>query len=167
MARTGNQRGAKIEIEALEALEGALRKAGDRYWADRTREQVLAVSAWIALANGDREMAIRSMRSAADGEDGSLKHVAMENRLYPLRELLGDLLLELGQAPVALTEYEKALMQNPNRYRGIYGAARAAEASGDRQKAAAHYAKLVLLAREGDGSRPELVRAQRFLAQRH
>jgi tetratricopeptide (TPR) repeat protein len=165
MVRTGNQHGAKVEIETLEALEAALRKAGDRYWADRTREQILAVSAWLALANGDRELAVRSMRTAADGEDGSLKHVAMENRLYPLRELLGDLLLDVGQAPAALIEYEKTLTQNPNRYRGMYGAARAAEAAGDRQKAAAYYAKLVQLASEGDGSRPELARAQRFLAQ--
>ena len=42
---------------------------------------------------------IALMRSAADGEDGSVKHVAMENRLYPMRELLGDLLLEAGSRP--------------------------------------------------------------------
>jgi hypothetical protein len=33
------------------------------------------------------------MRAAADLEDNSAKHIAMENRLYPMRELLGDLLL--------------------------------------------------------------------------
>ena len=37
------------------------------------------------------------MRAAADLEDGSEKHVAMENRLYPMRELLADLLMEQGQ----------------------------------------------------------------------
>ena len=37
------------------------------------------------------------MRAAADLEDGSEKHVAMENRLYPMRELLGDMLMEQGQ----------------------------------------------------------------------
>jgi len=31
------------------------------------------------------------MRAAADEEDGSIKHVAMENRLYPLRELYAAL----------------------------------------------------------------------------
>jgi hypothetical protein len=40
------------------------------------------------------------MRTAANNEAGSLKHVAMENRLYPFRELLAELLLEMGQ-PVA------------------------------------------------------------------
>ena len=37
------------------------------------------------------------MRAAADVEDSSAKHIAMENRLYPMRELLGDLLLEQQQ----------------------------------------------------------------------
>ena len=82
----------------MAALQAALEKAGESYWADRTREQMLAVSAWVALAEGARDKAITLMRQAADGEDGSLKHVAMENRLYPMRELLGDLLLEAGQA---------------------------------------------------------------------
>ena len=39
------------------------------------------------------------MRAAADLEDGSEKHVAMENRLYPMRELLADMLMATGRAP--------------------------------------------------------------------
>ena len=61
------------------------------------------------------------MRAAADGEDGSVKHVAMENRLYPMRELLGELLLQMGQAAPALREFEASLKETPNRYRGLYG----------------------------------------------
>ncbi len=70
------------------------------------------------------------MRKAADGEDGSVKHVAMENRLYPMRELLGDLLLEMGQARPALQEYAAALKMTPNRFRGLNGAAMAAHGRG-------------------------------------
>src|ERR1700716_1677162 len=106
MARTGNLAGAKAEIEAMKALRAALERVNDSYWADRTEEQMLAVSAWVALKEGSRDQALRFMRTAADNEDGSLKHVAMENRLYPMRELLGDLLLELGQPAPALVEYE-------------------------------------------------------------
>jgi hypothetical protein len=58
------------------------------------------------------------MRAAADGEDGSIKSVAMENRLYPFRELLGELMLAMGQPRDALKEFETALRQTPNRYRG-------------------------------------------------
>ena len=55
------------------------------------------MSAWIALAEGAKDKAVADMRRAADGEDASVKDIAMENRLYPMRELLGDLLLEAGQ----------------------------------------------------------------------
>ena len=135
MARSGDVAGAKREIEAIQGLQKALLKAKDSYWAARSEEQVLAVSAWVAHAEGAREQAVKLMRSAADGEDGSVKHVAMENRLYPMRELFAELLLESGQAAPALREFEAAFKENPNRYRGLYGAARAAEAAGDRQKA--------------------------------
>ena len=81
------------------------------------------------------DQALKFMRAAADGEDGSVKHVAMENRLFPLRELYAELLLEAGQPAAALKEFETALEQTPNRYRTLLGIARAANAAGDRQKA--------------------------------
>jgi tetratricopeptide (TPR) repeat protein len=166
MARTGNLRGAKLEIQALQALQTALQQAGESYWADRTQEQILAVSAWAAYGDGARDQAITLMRRAADGEDSSVKHVAMENRLYPMRELLGDLLLTAGQAAAAFVEYEKGLQQSPNRYRGLYGAARAAEAAGDRNNAITYYGKLVKLTEHAEGSRPELDHARMYLAHR-
>jgi predicted Zn-dependent protease len=67
-------------------------------------------------------------------DNGSVKHVAMENRLYPLRELYAELLLETGQPAAALHEFETAIEQTPNRYRVLLGIARAANAAGDRQK---------------------------------
>src|SRR6267142_2327361 len=91
MARTGNLAGAKEEIEAMKALRTTLQRADQCYWADRTDEQMLAISAWVALKEGAGDQALKFMRAAADGEDGSLKHVAMENRLYPFRELLAEL----------------------------------------------------------------------------
>jgi len=131
----------------MKALRAALERVNDSYWADRTEEQMLAVLGWIALKEGARDQAVKFMRAAAENEDNSLKHVAMENRLYPLRELYGDLLLEIGDAAAALTEYETALKATPNRYRGILGVARAADARGDRAKAAEYYGKLIDLAK--------------------
>jgi hypothetical protein len=84
MARTGDLAGAKAEIEAIKALRASLEKSNQSYWADRSEEQILAISAWVALKDGTRDQALKFMRAAADGEDGSVKHVAMENRLYPL-----------------------------------------------------------------------------------
>jgi tetratricopeptide (TPR) repeat protein len=165
-ARSGNPAGAKSELAVMQTLREKLEKTNNSYWADRTEEQMLAVSAWLALAEGNKEQAEKFMRTAADNEDGSVKHVAMENRLYPLRELYAELLLELGQAAPALREFEVALKAYPNRYRSIYGIARAAEAAGDRSKAAAHYNRLMTLAKNADSQRPELVRAREYLAQR-
>lgn len=127
---------------------------------------MLAVSAWVAHVEGKRDEAVKLMRAAADGEDGSVKHVAMENRLYPMRELLGELLLQMGQGAAALREFEASLKENPNRYRGLYGVGRAAEVAGDRQKAAAYYEKLVALAGKADTARPETGRAKAFLGQK-
>ena len=163
MARVGNLEGAKAEIEAIKTLRAALEKSNQSYWADRSEEQIQAISAWIALKVGARDEAAKLMRAAADSEDGSIKHVAMENRLYPLRELLAELLLESGQPAAAQTEYETALRQTPNRYRALLGMARAANATGDRQKAADYYGKVVSLAQNADTERPETVEARAFL----
>jgi tetratricopeptide (TPR) repeat protein len=166
MARSGDVAGAKSEIEAIQGIQKALLKAKDAYWAARSEEQILAVSAWVAYAEGAREQAVKLMRAAADGEDGSVKHVAMENRLYPMRELFAELLLETGQAAPALRDFEAALKENPNRYRGLYGAARAAEAAGDQEKAASYFAKLVTLSKNADTDRPEIAQAKTFLAKK-
>ncbi len=166
MARSGNLAGAKAEIEAIKALRAALERANQSYWADRSEEQILAISAWIALKEGARDQALRFMRTAADGEDGSVKHILMENRLYPMRELLADMLLEMKQPVPALKEYETALRDNPNRYRGYFGAARAADAANERKKAADYFAKLIALSQKADTERPEFVRAKAYLAQR-
>jgi Tfp pilus assembly protein PilF len=106
------------------------------------------------------------MRTAADQEDGSEKHVAMENRLWPMRELLGDLLLASHQPALALKEYEASLQSARNRYRGFYGAAKAAQQSGDREKARSYFGKLVTLCSVADTERPELAEAKKYLAQK-
>jgi len=166
MARSGNIAGAKTEIEAMKVVRAALQRADQSYWADRTEEQMLAVSAWVAVKEGARDQAVRFMRAAADGEDGSLKNVIMENRLYPLREMLAELLLEVGQPAAALKEYETALKQTPNRYRAFWGAARASDAVGNRAQASEYFGKLVNLAKNADTERQEVREAKAFLARR-
>src|SRR4051812_24591698 len=165
MARTGDLAGAREEIEAMKALRTTLQRADQSYWADRTEEQMLAISAWVALKEGPGDQALQFMRAAADSEDGSLKHVAMENRLYPLRELLAELLLEIGQPAAALNEFEIALKQTPNRFRAFWGAARAADSGGDHQKASDYFGKLVNLAKNADTERQEIREARAYSRQ--
>jgi len=166
MARNGDLPGAKAEIEAIKVLRAALERANQSYWADRSEEQILAISAWVALKEGAREQALKFMRAAADAEDGSVKHVAMENRLYPFRELLAELLLEMGEPGAAQSEFEAALKQTPNRFRTLLGIARAANAAGNRAKASEYYGKLVELTKNADTERQEIREAKEYLARR-
>jgi len=79
---------------------------------------------------------------------------------------LGDLLLELNEPGEALKEFEASFLKEPNRFHGIYGAARAAELSGDQQKARTYYAELRALCEHFDSERPELQQAKAFLAKK-
>jgi len=104
------------------------------------------------------------MRAAADLEDSSEKHVAVENRLYPMRELLADLLMEQNQPAAALPEYETSMKSTPERLRGFYGAARAAAATGDKEKSAVYFGSLARLTRNADGDRAETREAKHLIA---
>jgi tetratricopeptide (TPR) repeat protein len=126
--------------------------------------QVLSAIAWVSDGQGNREEALKYMRGAADLEDSSEKHVSMENRLYPMREQLGDMLRAHGKPAEALKEYQLSLKNAPNRLRGYYGAAKAAEDSGQAKKASGYYKELARLTRDADGDRPEIVELKQYLA---
>jgi cytochrome c-type biogenesis protein CcmH/NrfG len=86
--------------------------------------------------------------------------------ILPARELLGEMLLELGQSTPALKEFEASHKVEPNRFHGLAGAARAAELAGDAAKARTYYTQLVTLAAKADSERPEVQRAKAFLAKK-
>jgi tetratricopeptide (TPR) repeat protein len=166
LARSGDLAAAGREVEKLKELRAALEKANQSYWAEQVEVQMLAASAWIAHAKGEKTEALKLMRAAADVEDTSEKHIAMENRLYPMRELLGDLLLEQQQPGPALTEYETSLESTPNRLRGLYGAAKAAEAASQPEKATAYFRKLAELTKDAETDRVEVREAKAYSMQR-
>jgi predicted Zn-dependent protease len=97
-------------------------------------------------------------------EDHNEKHIVTPARSLPARELLGDMLLEAKRPAEALAEYEQSAKREPERFRGLYGAARAAEMSGDSARAKSYYAHLVQMTAKGD-ARPELAQARKVLAQ--
>jgi hypothetical protein len=72
------------------------------------------------------------------------------NRLYPMRELLGDMLFEQQQPALALKEYETSFETTPNRLRGLYGAAKAAELAKVQDKATTYFRKLSELTKDAD-----------------
>ncbi len=163
-ARSGDTTAAQADIERLKEHRAALEKAGQRYWAGQVEIQILGAQAWTVQGQGNKSDALKLMREAADLEDASEKHVAMENRLYPMRELLADMLMAQGEAAAALKEYVSSLKTAPMRLRGFYGVAKAAEASGDAKKAREYFEKLARLTRNADGDRPELRETKQRLA---
>ena len=102
------------------------------------------------------------MRAVADDQD----KVGKGESELPAREMLGDMLLELNRPQEALAEFEISLKTDPNRFNGLYGAARAAEMSQQRQKAAVFYAQLVKNCAGSNSDRPELERARTQMAAR-
>jgi hypothetical protein len=163
-ARIGDLEGAKLDLAQLVRLKGRLLAAKESYWADQVEIQSRAALAWINLLSEHKAEAIQMMQIAADLEDASEKHIALENRISPMRELLGELLLLAKEPAKALREFEASLDAVPNRYRSLAGAAKAAEASGDKRKARAYYQKLLALCSAADTERPELIAARRYLA---
>jgi tetratricopeptide (TPR) repeat protein len=163
-ARSGNFAQAQADIAKLKEIRTGLEKANQGYWAEQVEVQILAAQAWLAQGQGKPEEAVKFMAAAADLEDSTEKHVAMENRLYPMRELLADLLMAQGEPGAALLAYEQSMIAAPQRLRAYYGAAKAAEASGDKAKAKAYFGKLAQLTRGADGDRAELREMKVYLA---
>ena len=163
-ARSGDPTRAREDLARIETLRDTMTAAKSLYWAHQSEVQRLAVAAWIARAEGRNEEAVSLMRAAAEAEDGTEKHPVTPGSIKPARELLGEMLIEVGQPGNALKEFEASHRVEPNRFQGLYGAARAAELAGDTAKARAYYGRLVTLGKEADADRPELRQAKRFIA---
>lgn len=164
-ARSGNPAFARRAIEELAAIKEKLSVAKGEYdWAKQTEIQRLVAAAWLEHAEGRNDEALRLMREAADLDDATDKHPVTPGAILPAREQLGELLLELKQPANALTEFETSLRSAPNRFNGLYGAARAGRLTGDQAKAKTYYEKLLAVTRAGDHDRPEIEEARTFVA---
>jgi len=161
--RSGDAAAVKSNIERLQALRAAIVELKLPYWPQQLDIQLKVVSAWAAYAEGNNAEALKLMREGADLESASDKHPVSPGYVVPARELLGDMLMDMKQPAQALQAYEDSSKREPNRFRTLAGAARAAEQSGDPVKAKAYYAELTRLTAKSDGGRPELKRAKDYL----
>ena len=164
-ARSGDPARARRDLDELARLRAKL-AAVDEYWITQIDIYTQAAEAWIALAEHRPRRAGISMRAAADREDHTEKNVAMENRLSPMRELLGELLLELGKPDEAQREFEASLQTVPNRYRSLAGAARAAGLLRHDEDARVYHERLLALTQDADSTRPAILAARAYLANR-
>lgn len=165
-ARSGDVAAARRDAERLRALKEAMAAAKMGYWAGQADFQIETVDAWIAFAEKRHDDAVQSMRAAAAAEEASDKHPVTPGNVVPSRELLGEMLMALSRPEEALAEFERSLKRDPNRFRGIAGAARAAEASGNLRAARDYYGRLQALTADRDTERPELASAKAFLKNR-
>jgi tetratricopeptide (TPR) repeat protein len=155
------ERSAQAE-QALASLRDAIAKQNNQYWSDQVEVQRREVAAWIQQQSGKSDAAISTMHSAAELEESMDKNAVTPGAILPAREMLAQLDMSANRPQDALAEFEAVLKVAPNRFNALYGAASAAEASGNQKVAQRYFRKLTEIA-VGD-ERPELVAARKKLA---
>lgn len=150
---------AQDAVNQFDAMLAATRKGKHPYRADRMSTNHDEAHAWLAFAQGRNDEALKLLRAVADKQDAEGKGEVE----LPAREMLADMLLEMGRPEEALAEYEKSTKTDPNRFDGLAGAGQAAELAHQLEKAKAYYAQLLKNCDNGAHSdRPELTHARSF-----
>jgi hypothetical protein len=165
-ARSGNPAAAAADIARLVELRDKLQSMQDAYWTQQVDIQRRVALAWQTFAQGKEADGLAQMQAAAEAEDATDKSAISPGPLAPARELYGEMLLEAGRHADALVAFEATMKKEPNRFRGAYGAARAAELAGDRAKATTYYRQVLEIAKDADTVRPEIAIARKFVGAR-
>jgi tetratricopeptide (TPR) repeat protein len=163
-ARSGDVPGAEADVKVLTELVADREKRAKKNGYNVSTEKATDLreaEAWLAFAKGKVDEALQELRAAADHQDKD----GGESVGIPAREMLADMLLELKRSKEALIEYKTDIKNAPNRFDGLLGAARAAQASGDATVAQSFYTQLASICLPG-ADRPELVEAKTYLAQK-
>ena len=161
-ARARNPQDAEQNAKRFEALLEEVGKSSDAYLLAEMEVARGELHAWVAFAEGRGDDAVRAMRDAADRQDATGKGEVE----IPAREMLADILLELGRPADALAEYERSMTIDPNRFNALFGAATAAEKTERIDLARKYFTRLVENCKGSDSSRPELAKARRFVQER-
>jgi tetratricopeptide (TPR) repeat protein len=106
-ARSGRFEQARADLETLAELQERV-AAKSPYWGTQVEVQRLSALAWLQFEEGSRDAGLATMRQAAELEASTEKHPITPGEVLPARELLADMLLDLGQPGEALTEYQAA-----------------------------------------------------------
>ena len=154
---------AERDLQGFDDLIAEVKQGRHAYTADSTGVRIERgeMLAWAAFATGHAEAALQHMRASADLQDT----VGQGEVDIPAREMLADMLLELGRPGEALAEYRRSLQLSPNRFNGLFNAGTAAEAAGERTQAMAYYTALLQSTNGGaDTGRPEIAHAKDVVA---
>jgi tetratricopeptide (TPR) repeat protein len=160
----GNSVAAENELKSLIILRDKLTDANNTYESGQVTIQIEAVRAWIEYSKGNSKKAIEYMKLASNLESKTSKAAVTPGEIIPADELLADLYLALNMPKEALRAYELNLDGHPNRFNGIYGAAKAAEKLNNKKLAGYYFDQLVKLSAKTNSSRPEISEAKDYLA---
>jgi len=161
-ARSGDLAQAHKDLREIESLRQKALAEKKTDLAETWLQDYHEAEAWILHAEGEDDKAAAMLRTVADKND----KLGDEPESIPAREILADLLLDAKHPQQALAEYQTDLRLNPNRFNGLYGAARAAEAGGRQSDANEYYALLVKVCDGSSSTRPELSHARELLAKK-
>jgi len=160
-AHMGDLEATRRNAQKFDEAEEATRKSKYAYALEGPRSSSGEVHAWLAFAERKNDEALQKMREVADTQDLRGKQEVD----IPAREMLADMLLALNQPENALSEYEKSMKIDPNRFNGLAGAAQAAEMAHQAAKANSYYSQLLKNCDGGKHSdRPELRNAKTEVA---
>jgi len=123
----------------------------------------LEIAALAASVKQDHGKAVELMKKATLLEEAMGPPSGPPVLIKPSNELFGEILLRAANPADAARQFRTALLRQPNRARSLLGAARAAAQSGDKDAAAAAYAKLLEQWKQADESLPELREARDYL----
>jgi tetratricopeptide (TPR) repeat protein len=164
-ARIGQLARTRAALASLRSIQRQLTTSpvpGPYDWAGQVESMRLAASAWVSRGEGRNDEALTQAVAAAELEEKVGKHPVTPGPVLPARELLGNLLLDLDRPGEALKAFESSLMESPNRFNSLAGAAVAAVRSGQRDKAADYYRTLLKQVNE-ESKRSEVQDARAFL----
>ncbi|MBM1105503.1 hypothetical protein JQC67_05045 [Aurantibacter crassamenti] len=157
---------AKKEIETLEKLHQNLVSENNRskfIQVTQVEIQIKTAKAWLHFKNNNKEEGLTLMQEAAAMERNTSLHPLTPGDVLPAIELLGDMLIALNRPQEALVAYEENLVQHPERFNGIYGAAIAARKSKNSELASKYFKQLIKLTNESNSDRVELQEAHNFI----
>lgn len=161
-AHLGKLDDAKAAIQRLEKLEDVTVKIGEELFARNIRVLRLELSAWVGHFEGHKDRSVALLREAAELESSTPKHAVTPGPTLPAFEQMGELLLEQGRPAEALAAYRRSLEFYPKRFNSLLGAARAAQAAGDKSQALTFYRDLLKVA-EGSTRVSTIQEVRRFV----
>jgi hypothetical protein len=163
-ARAGQPEVANHAVGELHRLRELLKQEGQGYWVTQLDIQISSIEAWNTYIQGDTESGLALMQAAANLENSTFKHPITPGEILPANELYGDMLLDAGNAAEALAAYRLSMDRSPMRFNSLYGAAVAADSSGDTEAAADYFAELVQMTQGAEVDWPRLQKAREYIS---